>query len=71
MAYGSIIEPRKLVVREFAIKDDSLPRMKVVLLSDIHVGPFKKREWVQRLVDRINTLEDIEAVFIAGDFIYG
>ncbi len=69
--YGSFIEVKRLVVREFDIQDDRLPTMKIVVITDIHVGPYKDSKWVQRVVEKINKLDSIDAIFIPGDFVYG
>uniref|UniRef100_Q479C7 Metallophosphoesterase n=1 Tax=Dechloromonas aromatica (strain RCB) TaxID=159087 RepID=Q479C7_DECAR len=42
----------------------------IVQLSDIHVGPTIKREYVQAIVDRVNQL-DADLVAITGDVVDG
>ena len=39
-------------------------------LSDIHVGPTIKKAYLQRIVDKVNTL-DVDAVAITGDLVDG
>ena len=68
--YGSFVEPRRLVVREFEIENSRLPSMRVALVSDIHVGPYRGEDWVRRVVERVNGL-GVEAVFLPGDFLFG
>lgn len=71
LSYGSFIEPKKLVITEKNLEIKTLPKMKIALISDLHVGPFKNEKWVEKVVKKINSLENIEVLFIAGDFIYG
>ncbi len=70
VGYGSYIEPRKLVVREFDISIESLPELRVGLIADIHVGPYKGQEWMEKVVKEINTLE-LDVLLIPGDFMFG
>ena len=42
----------------------------IVQLSDIHVGPTIKREYVQAIVERVNQL-DADLVVITGDVVDG
>ena len=48
----------------------SLAGFTIVQLSDIHVGATIKRDYVQRIVDRVNTL-DADLVAITGDVVDG
>jgi predicted MPP superfamily phosphohydrolase len=41
---------------------------KIVLISDMHLGVYKDWVYLQKVVNTINTLEDIDMVLIAGDF---
>lgn len=49
---------------------ESLAGYRMVQLSDLHIGPTLGRDWVQRLVERVNALEP-HAVVITGDLIDG
>ena len=42
--------------------------LKVVFFSDLHVGKFKRADWVQRIVDAANA-ESPDVVLIGGDFV--
>ncbi len=71
--YGSFVEPRWLRDREVSIALDAdapAGTIRLAVLSDIHVGPYKHERWVRRVVNRINEL-DPDAVLIAGDFVSG
>ncbi len=41
-----------------------------VLISDIHLGKFKDETYLTSVVEKINSIENVDAVLIAGDFIY-
>ncbi len=71
IVYGSFIAPRFLVVKEYTVdlrKDaaSSSRSLDLAVISDTHLGKYRHREWVQKVVDRINTLHP-DAVLLAGD----
>ena len=49
---------------------EDLEGFTIVQLSDIHVGPTIKREYVQAIVDRVNQL-DADLIAITGDVVDG
>lgn len=76
--YGSFIEPRLIVVREQSIylgnstagmNNANLVPLRAVLISDIHVGPFKKIDFVEKVVLKINELKP-DIIFMTGDFVF-
>jgi len=69
--YGSYVEPRKLVVNEFHIEVLDLPHLRIAVVVDIHVGPYKKSDWTQKIVEKLNELKDIDVLVIPGDFVFG
>ncbi len=68
--YGSYIEPRLLVVneKEVYLSNEVTEIIQAVVLSDIHVGPYKDERWVDYVVKNINKQKP-DIVFIVGDFI--
>lgn len=70
--YGSFIEPKLLFVAERNVELD-VPlvdgSLRAVVLSDIHLGPFKNSHWAEKLVGKINGV-DADIVLIAGDTIF-
>lgn len=68
--WGSFIEPRIIVINKQEI---DLPKInkpiKIALISDLHVGPYKKADWVKKVVKKILTLQP-DLVLIAGDNLY-
>lgn len=73
LIYGSFVEPRLLIVRHEEVKLDGVRRLaepvKIALISDLHVGPYKRHGWVKRVVRRIRA-EAPDIVVIAGDSVY-
>jgi len=69
--YGSLVEPRMLVVKEFEVALNEAPAgsIKAAVLSDIHLGPYKKASWAKQVVTQTNALEP-DVIFLPGDFIY-
>ena len=50
--------------------DDALQGFTVVQISDIHVGPTIKRDYLQRIVNKVNTL-NADVVAVTGDLVDG
>ena len=67
-AWARFVEPQRIHVQETVLTDTGA-HARLVLVSDIHLGVYKDSTYLQRLVDRINTLQ-ADAVVIAGDFTY-
>lgn len=69
--YGSFVEPKRLVVNEQFVElpESSGHLLRAVVISDIHVGPYKDSSWVEKVVTNVNELEP-DVVFIIGDFIF-
>jgi len=67
--YGSFIEPRLIYVRKTSIDIKKINKpIKVVLLADYQVGPYKKNDYVERSIDKILELKP-DVVLMAGDHI--
>lgn len=72
LVWGSFIEPQLLAVRsyEYAFVHEPLPTEKrIVFLTDIHVGPYKKTSFSQKVVNTIRAI-DPDAVLIGGDYFF-
>ena len=67
-AWARFVEPQRIRVQETVLTGTGA-QARLVLISDIHLGVYKDRAYLQRLVERINTLR-ADAVVIAGDFTY-
>lgn len=63
-----LIEARVLVTNTHTIagKIDA----KMIVISDLHLGVFKRAAWLRRIVKKIKSLHSVDAVFILGDWLY-
>ena len=70
--YGSFIEPRFLVKKTVDIALNSAPArtLRAALVSDIHFGPYKGKEWGERIVSSVNAANP-DVIFLDGDFVAG
>lgn len=69
--YGSFIEPRMMIVNEQTIELSATPTvtLRAALVSDLHLGPYKSKEWAEAAVKKINALGP-DVIFLTGDFVY-
>ena len=65
--YARFVEPNLLIVKESHIKTGY--SLKIALISDMHYGLYSTSWQMQRLVDKLNTL-DVDAIMVAGDWTY-
>ena len=67
--WGSFIQPKILTVKPYAIDLDTGTRtLRIALISDLHLGPYKGAEWSAKVAARINTLSP-DLVIIDGDIV--
>jgi uncharacterized protein len=43
---------------------------KIALFSDIHIGRFKDKKWVDKVIAETNKIENLDAVLVPGDSTY-
>jgi len=67
--YG-IINAYTFKINELNIYTDKNVNMKIVQVSDIHLGPVNSGAYLKRIVDKINTINP-DAVLITGDLFDG
>ncbi len=79
LIYGSFIEPRIIKVKQVNISLQSpflkqnyfankKPILKIALISDIHTGNFKHKNFIQKLTNKLQKL-DFDILLLAGDFV--
>lgn len=68
MIYGRLIEPNIIKTHESQIEVGFKGR--IVLISDLHAGAYIKPAFIKKVVKKINEIENIDAVVIAGDLTY-
>ncbi len=62
------IEPSQIAIRKTTI--DIWVGKKIALIADLHLGLYKDRTYLQRVVNVINKQKWVDFVFIAGDFTF-
>lgn len=67
-AWARFVEPQMIRVRTSVLADTGVS-VRIALISDLHLGVYKHRAFLERLVTHINALE-VDVVGIAGDFTY-
>src|SRR3989344_2490641 len=67
--YGSFIEPRMITITEAQITLPTVSDFTIVTISDLHVGPYKGKKYLGKVVEKINALEP-DIVLLAGDYVY-
>lgn len=45
-------------------------KSKIALFSDIHIGRFKDKNWVDKVISETNKIENLDAILVAGDWTY-
>jgi predicted MPP superfamily phosphohydrolase len=72
LAYG-FGETYRLDVKEYTFSSPDLPAefdgARIVLVTDIHRGPFFSQDRVRSLVERVNALEP-DMIILGGDYVY-
>ncbi len=68
VAYGSIIEPRIISITRERIPFPIHQTLTIAVLSDFHVGPYKKASFLRRVVTKVNKLQP-DIVLLVGDFV--
>ena len=69
ITYASFIEPQIIVVTKVTVTHPQAQPLKIAVVSDPHVGPYKGDVFLQRVVKRINSLLP-DLVLMPGDFVF-
>lgn len=67
--YCFIVEPNKLEITRYVIRDSELGGIKVVFASDFHIRPYQQKR-LEKIVETINA-ENADIVVSAGDYVAG
>lgn len=66
--WARFVEPQIIREQKTVLADTGI-EARIALISDLHLGIYKDRRFLERLVERIAAL-DVDAVAIAGDLTY-
>lgn len=66
---GSFIEPQTITVNTKNVHIKGLPALKIAIIGDPHVGPYKGKMYLRRVVKKVNALKP-DVIVLPGDFIY-
>ncbi len=69
--YGSFVEPKILTVhtQDISLSTSPTQSLRVVLIGDIHAGPYRGEAWVRTVVEK-TMAEQPDLILLVGDFIY-
>jgi hypothetical protein len=66
--WSILVEPYRLVVRDFEINTTDLPPMKIAVVADLHLRWGKSKNFVKKIVATINA-QNPDIVLMPGDFL--
>ena len=69
IVYASFIEPQIIVTTTHPTTHPKAPPLKIAIVSDPHIGPYKGKAFLERIADRTNALLP-DIVLLPGDFIW-
>lgn len=72
IGYGSFIEPYRVEITTTEInlnKTTKKEAIKLVLIADLHAGPYKKEAYFDRVAKKIDKIHP-DLIVMAGDYIY-
>lgn len=69
ISYSYFIEPRKLEVNKYIVKNAQVKGIKIVFASDFHIKPYQKKR-LENIVRIINN-ENPDLVLATGDYVCG
>jgi len=70
IGYSGFIESKKLIINTQKISIPSLPKLRLAVMSDLHLGPLKGELWFRRVIDKLSQ-ENFDLLLIPGDFLEG
>ena len=68
LIYSRFVEPNIIRVQETSIETGL--QAKIVLISYLHIGTYKGETFLKNIVEKVNEINDIDFVVIAGDITY-
>ncbi len=68
VAYGSFVEPRFITVTEHEVDFPAAHPLRIAVIGDTHLGPYKGQAYLERVVKKTNALLP-DIVLLVGDYI--
>lgn len=68
LIYARFVEPNIIVEKQTSIETGF--KAKIVLISDIHIGAYNSTRFLERVIEKVNNIDDADFVVIAGDITY-
>ena len=68
LIYSRFLEPNTVIQKETNIETGF--KSKIVLISDLHVGAFSSTKMLVKVIEEINSIDNVDFVVIAGDIVY-
>lgn len=69
LVYCCFVEPWIIVVKKLTVGMKTEKQVSIAFISDFHVGPYKGRNFMRRIVKKTNALKP-DVVLLGGDFLY-
>lgn len=69
MMYAGFMEPRRLTVTQWKVPFPLSKPLRVAVAADLHVGPFKQADWVEKVVQKLCSLKP-DLILLPGDFLF-
>jgi uncharacterized protein len=66
--YSAFIEPQTLTVTTHNVHLPVVNSLKIAVISDLHIGPYKNAAFIEKIVSRTNQLLP-DFIFLVGDYI--
>lgn len=66
--YSRFIEPNTVKVNNVNIETGF--KSKIILISDLHIGVYSSSSFLEKVVNEINKIQEVDFVVIAGDITY-
>lgn len=71
LLYATVIEPYSLDITRYNVHNPHIPNLKIVFISDLHIGPSRFEEHrFNHIVEKINQ-ENADLIFLGGDYVKG
>lgn len=68
IVYGSLIEPRRILVKQKRLPLPERPGLRIGMITDIHVNKKKDIAFVEKAVEKLMALKP-DVIFLGGDFV--